>query len=203
MKARYKLAIAVLAGVVLGAVGVKADICSTWVPDKDINEKAHQLAFLVLNGDVRYYEERDKAYDQMKRGPDPRKNMIELIVDLHCQDPEDVSLDTATGSYKIDLWRIESTRALESLRSNKDSDVAKTTVEKHLLEIFKSNLDNKDTVPESKDIFVADFNRRAERRGIPFEAHKDTRGNVKFDVVERDQTQVRDQPPLLCTGCVP
>jgi hypothetical protein len=186
MKANYKLTVAVLAGVALGSGVVKADICSTWAPDKDMNEKAHELAFLLLKGDLDYTLQVQKVFVQVQKGPDPEKNRAELVVDLHCQDPEDVSLD-ATGKLNIDTWRVRSTASLVLLRNHKGDDAIKTELEKDIQEYF--NVSH----PESKDIFVADFNRRAEKSGLTYEAHKDTIGNIKFDAVERAQPPVSDQ----------
>jgi hypothetical protein len=170
---RLMVALSLLADLYLSLPVFAAEsVCTKRVPDPVINGEAQVLIILLLDGQPSFYKKFDAEIAKLRSGPDPKADEPELIMDMHCMDPQDVKVGMAGQQfqYSIDGWRVKVNEAIGSLAYTNDIPATLAQVEKDVNQI--ADYDHA--------LFVADFNRDARQAQQPFFARLRPDGSIEI-----------------------
>lgn len=155
------------------------DLCKQHKQDPTIDAHAKDLAIELLDGQPTYLTHWKEYLEEMREDKTKATaNEAELAVDMHCKDPQDVTLQLSADGhllgYSIDTWRIAVNNSVLMLVAS--TDVAKTLADIHA-SINSSN--SAIGIPEgSRDLYIADFNRDVGRYNMAFFAIRRPDGSI-------------------------
>jgi hypothetical protein len=149
------------------------DVCIQHKPDPTIDARAKDLALLLLDGQPRFLKEWNEYVEEVRKDKTTAAaKEAELAVDMHCKDPQDVTLDiTPDGrlhNYSVDTWRIAVNNSVLLLAGS--TDVSKTLAD--------INTSLQGIPAKSRDLFIADFNRDNEFANLSFFALRRPDGSI-------------------------
>jgi hypothetical protein len=153
--------------------------------ERDVANHAEDLALMLIVGNMAFPDEFKKYRDSLNTDPKKDTKMDKLFYDMNHFAGEVVWFDRKLKQYQLRFWKVESSCALSAFE---EAPRLKTDLAQAIIEVEKRVNQKSPVIPNDyayvpmcdREIFVADFNHRADYLSISGRAKLLPSGEIKF-----------------------
>jgi hypothetical protein len=158
-----------------GEKNMSDEVCRTFKVDPVIEAHAKDLSLELYQGNGSFIQDWNNYLTSLRNAPNANANEVGLAIAMHCKDPQDVTLDINSKGeltdYHVDTWRLEVNRSVLALDQTPNPSRTISDLQDEIKKLVK---------PESRDIFIADFNRNVGHYHMPYTAQKNANGEIEI-----------------------